>query len=155
MSDKQQLFLAFADRSINRPTKARMRAVEKRRMHRAQEEAVRKALAERDMLMRLWKRWRKEILTEALETKYGTALQKLVDFLKQLKFKEDVKLLPFIKSGPWLQAPKDIKFLVLTLISAQLVKLREQQELPPFDDPLPYQPLSPFLLIRNSFMGLK
>lgn len=155
MNDKQQLFLAFADKSMNRPTKARIRAVEKRRMHRAQEEAVRKALAERDMLMRLWKKWREEVLTEALAGAYAQPIEDLIHFLEHNKLEHlNRQLVKWVEHGPWLKAPADIRFLVLRLINARITKLREKQDLPPFDDPLPGQPLSPFLIIRNNFMGL-
>lgn len=146
---RQQALLAFADRSMARPVKLKLRAQEKRQRHRAQQKAIDKALAERDLLMRLWKRWRQDTTNTMLEGPYAVAIQTLIDFLETLTLPQEARLVNFVKAGPWQTAPKDVRFLVLRLIDAKLIALREKQELPPFDDALPGEPLTAFQQIRD------
>lgn len=149
MNARQQALLAFADRSMARPVKAKLRALEKRKMHRAQKQAMIKALNERDMLMRLWRKWRKDVYNEALDGPYQEALQELVDFLNQMNLKNEAPLLKLIHSGNWHEAHKDIRFLVTILVDAKITALREKQELPPFDDGLIDEPLTLFQKVRH------
>jgi hypothetical protein len=123
-----------------------------REQSRAQQKAVTKVLHERDLLMRLWKRWRKDQVNEELDGPYRVQLQQLITFLKTMTLEDERKLLKFVLAGPWRNAPGDIRYLVLRLISTQQAKLREKAELPPFDDPLPGAPLNTYLTIRNTFM---
>ena len=146
---KQSAFLALADRQIPRPVKARMRGMEKRRMHAAQKKAIIKALNERDMLMRLWKKWREDVQSEALEGAHGSAIEKLIVFLDSVTLDNSRRVIKFVRDGKWQKAHKDIRFLVLRLVDAKLVALREKLDLPPFDDPLPGFPPTPFQILRE------
>jgi hypothetical protein len=121
-------------------------------MHAAQKKAVIKAVNERGLLMRLWKRWRLDLFNAALEGPYQNDIQQLINILKRITLKEERKLISIVRKGPWLAAHKDIQFLVLRLIDAQLIALREKADLPPFDDALWGEPLTPFQIIRNHFL---
>jgi len=145
-------FLAYADKAIAAPVKRRMQANEKRFKHRAQEKAVQKALIERDLLWKLWKRWRKETFDELLAGKYENEVKKLIAFLERYKLTQENKLIAFVNAGPWLEAPPEIRLLVLQLIDKQIIKLRQALKLPPFDDSmLGSKKLDAFLIIRNNF----
>jgi hypothetical protein len=39
-----------------------------------------------------------------------------------------------MRSGPWRAADANTRFLILTLVDAAIIRLREAAELPPFDD---------------------
>ncbi len=151
--DAQNNFLTFANKSMSWSVKKQLRAEEKRSMNRAQKKAVIKALNERDLLMRLWKRWRQDLLTTALQNKHQDDIQKLIDFLQTLTLQDEGRLVKVVRLGQWQTAHKDIRFLVLRLIDAKLIALREKAELDPFDDPLPGQPLDAFLTLRNELRG--
>lgn len=153
MNDKAQLFLAFAEQSLCAPVKRKLRTQEKQQMHRAQKKAMLKALNDRDLLMRLWKRWRQDVRNTALEGPYQKAIQTLINFLNQMSLKDTPRLLALVKTGHWQQTPADIRFLAISLIDAKLTTLREKQKLPPFDDAIMGKPLTLFQQVRLIIMG--
>jgi hypothetical protein len=121
-------------------------------MNRAQKKAVIKALSERDLLMRLWRSWRRETIATELDGPYKVPLQQLIDALNKMKLGDERKLQKLIQAGPWLRAPLDLRYLVLRLVSTRFANIREAADLPPFDDALPGEPLTVYQLIRNKFM---
>src|SRR5215471_18249270 len=130
-------FLKFADEQTPAAVKARQRATEKRRAMAAQK-AAEKALAERDDLFRLWKRWRRERLDELLAGPHSAAAQELVAFLKVMTLDDEARLIELIRTAGWARADADTKFEVLSLINITFTKLRERAELAPIDDALPH-----------------
>ena len=58
-------------------------------------------------------------------------------------------LVEYVRADSWHSADADTRFLVLHLISAAIVQLRERNGLPPFDDPLFGQPPNVFLILRE------
>jgi hypothetical protein len=144
-------FLAYAAKANPWAARKKLRA-EQKEMHKAQKKAVIKALAERDLLMKLWKQWRKDLIKEELEGPYQQQIQTLITFLNKMTLKDKPQLLKLVKAGPWINAPPDVKFLVLRLIDARLAFLNEKAGLPPFDDAMLYQPPTVFQIIRASFM---
>jgi len=144
-------FLEYGAKVTPWIAKKKARAAE-REQSRAQQKAVTKALQERDLLMRLWKRWHKDNVKAELEGAYQQELQALINFLNAMKLEDERKLLKFVLAGPWVAAPSEVRYLVLRLISTKQASLREKAELPPFDDPLPGAPLNTYLTIRNKFM---
>jgi hypothetical protein len=145
-------FLEYSAKVQPWAAKKAARAAE-RQQSRAQQKAVTKVLQERDLLMRLWKRWRKDLVHTELDGPYQHQLQSLIKFLNAMKVLEDErKLLKFVLAGPWTGAPKELQYLVLRLISTRQASIREKAELPPFDDPLPGAPLNTYLTLRNKFM---
>jgi hypothetical protein len=135
-------FLELAERQISAPVKTRQRAAEKRAMRKAEQ----KALAERDCMFAAWKRWRREQLDAALAGPHGEALGALIAFLKTAK--HGGALVDHVLAGNWQIRDGDTRFLALHLINAAIVALREQHDLPPFDDPLPPR-TNAFLTIRS------
>jgi hypothetical protein len=138
------VFLDLAERQTPAPVKARRRATETRRA-RAQE----KALAERDAQFRHWKHKHREQLDVALAGPHGDALARLVAFLDAMTVESASTLIECVRAGAWHSADADTRFLVLHLVGAAIVRLREQNGMPPFDDPLFDQPPNVFLVLRE------
>jgi hypothetical protein len=144
-------FLAYAAKVQPWVEKKKARAAE-REVNRAQKKAMIKALSERDLLLRLWKKWRNEVLHAELEGPYEKDIQLLINALNKMSLEHEKRLINIIRKGPWLAAPPDIRFLVLHLIDARLIVLNEKADLPPFNDALPGEPLTPFQIIRAHLM---
>jgi hypothetical protein len=140
-------FLDYAEKQTPASVKARQRATEKRRVTKAEE----KALAEREDLFRLWKKWRRERLETLLAGPDGDAAQKLVAFLKTMKLEDGARLIELVHAGGWERTDADTKFEVLSLINAAITTLRERAKLPPINDPLPSEKPTAFLIIREMF----
>jgi len=138
-------FLEFAEKHTPASVKARQRATAKRRATEAE-----KALAERDDLFRLWKRWRRERL-ETLMATHGDAAQELVAFLQAMTLDDGVRLVEFVRAAGWERTDADTKFEVLSLINAAITALRERAELPPINDALPDEEPTAFLILRGLF----
>ena len=139
-------FLDFAERQTPAAVKARQRAVAKRR-----EKAKEKALRERDDLFRLWKQWRHERLEALLAGPYGEPVRELLAFLQTMSLDEGPQLIELVRAGDWHRTDPDTRFEILSLINAALTTLREQHGLPPFDDALPDEEPTAFLIIREMF----
>jgi hypothetical protein len=136
-------FLDLAERQIPATVKARRRAAETRR-----ERAREKALAERDAQFRTWQREHRERLDAALAGSHGAKLATLLGFLESLTLETADALIECVRADDWAAADADTRFLVLRLINAAIVRLREQAGLEPFDDPLDDRP-DAFRVIRG------
>jgi hypothetical protein len=145
--DRMNAFLEFAEKQTPASVKARQRATEKRRATKAEE----KALAERDDLFRLWKRWRHERLETLLAGPHGDAARELVAFLQAMTLADGARLVEFIRAAGWEHTDADTKFEVLSLINATIIALRERAELPPISDALPDEKPTAFLILREIF----
>ena len=139
-------FLEFAEKQTPASVKARQRAAEKRRTTESK-----KALAERDDLFRLWKRWRRERLETLLAGPHGDAARELVAFLQAMTLDDGAQLVELVCAAGWGHTDADTKFEILSLINAAITALRERAKLPPFDDPLPDAAPTTFLIIRELF----
>jgi len=137
-------FLDLAERQIPAPVKARRRATETRRAH-AQE----KALAERGAQFRHWEREHREQLDAALAGPHGDALTRLITFMDKMTMESANTLIEYVRADGWRSADADIRFLVLHLIGGAIMRLREYNGMPPFDDPLFDRPPNAFLVLRE------
>jgi hypothetical protein len=116
---------------------------------RAQERAKRKALTERDLLYRQWREWNEKTLKEFLGGPHAAAATEIHEFLKTADLDSADQLIELVKQGPWQQADEDTRYRVLRMINHMVVYLREANDLEPFDDPLPDQAPSAFIIIRE------
>jgi hypothetical protein len=107
---------------------------------------VQKILGERRIELRLWRSWRRERLDALLAGSYGDATRALLAFFKTMT--RPSALIAFIERGPWADADSDVRFEILALVDAVIMKRREKIGLAPFDDALPDQPLNVFLILR-------
>lgn len=130
----------IAEQQIVAPRKAQLRAAEKRKQ---------KALAERDLLFRMWQKWHAERREKLLNGPYHVAARQLINFLERMTSRDGEALLALIEAGPWRDADDDAKFLVLSLIDGDIAHLRERKGLPPFNDSLDDDDLTVFQLIRE------
>jgi hypothetical protein len=105
-----------------------------------------KALTERDVEFRLWKRWRRERLDALLAGPYAEPAQALLTFFKTMT--GPTALIDFIRSGPWSDTDADVQSEILALVDDAIVHRRERMGLPPFDDALPDQSPNAFLILR-------
>ena len=137
-------YLDLAERQIPAPVKAQRRAAETRREH-----AREKALAERDAQFQTWQREHREQLDAALAGPHGAKLAALLGFLEGLTLAAVPRTLERVRADDWAAADGDTRFLVLRLINAAIVRLREQAGLQSFDDPMFDQPPDPFLVLRG------
>jgi hypothetical protein len=106
-----------------------------------------KALAEQRIEFRQWKRWRRERLEALLQGPYAEPAQALLTFVKTMT--SPTALIDFIRSGPWGDADADVRFEILALVDAVIIRRRERMGLPPFDDSIGNRPLNVFLLVRE------
>jgi hypothetical protein len=140
------VFTDFAELNTPAPVKARQRAAAKRR---AKAEA--KALAERDDLFRLWKRWRRERVETLLAGPHGAEGRALLEFLQAMSLDDGPRLVEFVRAAGWHHADADTRFEILLLIDGAITALRERHGLPPFDDALPGEKPNTSLIIREMF----
>jgi hypothetical protein len=138
-------FLELANRQIAAPVKARQRAAEKRALR----AAGRKAIAERRAQFRLAKKADRERHTALLVGPHGEAARNFAAFLKAMTLDDAPALIEYVRRQSWLDADKDARFLVLAMIDATIIKLRERAGMATFDDDLADPPSSVFLIIRE------
>ena len=105
-----------------------------------------KALAEKRIELRLWKKWRRERIEGVLDGPFGEPTRALLAFCKTMT--TPTALINLVKAGPWSNASPDVRFEILALVDAVIVKRREKMGLAPFDDGLPGQPENTFLILR-------
>jgi hypothetical protein len=104
---------------------------------------------ERERLSQAHRRWRREAFDALLNGPHRGAARTLIDFLEHMQ-SDDRNLLELVQSGPWRDTGADTRFLILVLVDAAVIRLRERAELAPFDDPLDEEK-SAFLRIRERF----
>jgi hypothetical protein len=107
-----------------------------------------KALQERDRLSLAHRRWRKEAFDALLNGPHGAAARTLIAFLDHMQ-SDERGLVELVQSGPWRDADADTRFLILVLVDAAAIRLRERAGLAPFDDPLRDKESNMFLTIRK------
>jgi hypothetical protein len=134
-------FLALAERQTPSPVKARQRAADTRRSKRLQQ-----AEDEQRKLSAHYRAHRRQELEAALAGEDGAKLQALIARLATLTL-DTIPELAALVAPPWHSAA----FIARQLVSEAIVKLREQDGLAPFDDPLPGEPATPEQLLRNAF----
>jgi hypothetical protein len=108
-----------------------------------------KALQERDRLSLAHQRWRKEAFNALLKGPHGAAAQTLIDFLEHMEVSDAPELIAHVSAGPWRGVDADARFLILVLVDAAIIHLRERAGLVPFDDPLRDEESNTFLTIRK------
>src|SRR5262245_11360498 len=107
-----------------------------------------KKLADDAYLLRAWKKHHAEELGEALASVHRDVMARLLARLASLSSAR--ALVEFVESIDWGAIDADTRAIALHEISTAITKLRESQNLLPFDDPIPdAAPLNAFLRIRE------
>jgi hypothetical protein len=96
---------------------------------------------------RMWKRWRRERLEALLQGPFAESTSAFLEFCKTMTGAG--ALVDFVKAGPWPGADADIRFEILSLLDAVIIKQREKLGLMPFDDAVGGMPINAFLLVRE------
>jgi hypothetical protein len=104
-------------------------------------------LADDAYLLRAWRRWHREELEAALAGEHRCVLERLMAQLKDLRSAR--QLIAAISTEDWSVVDADTRATALHQIDTAIIARREQQQLPPFDDPLPGAPPNAFQIIRE------
>jgi hypothetical protein len=67
-----------------------------------------------------------------------------------MTLEDGAALIAQLERGPWRDADPNVRFEILALVDERIIALRERTGLVSFDDPLPGEPASVFLLIREA-----
>jgi len=106
-------------------------------------------LADDVYLLRAWKRFHAEQLTEALTGMHRDVMARLMGELKDLCSAR--KLVDFIAAQNWSAVDADTRLIALHEISQAIMKLRERHGMEAIDDPLPGQPDNASRIIKRLF----
>src|SRR5262245_17267034 len=90
----------------------------------------------------------RDTLEEALAGLHRDVMTRLMAHLEKLRSARE--LVEFIESIDWGGVDAHTRLVALREINQAITKLRESQNLPPIDDPLPDAPLNAFLRIRQT-----
>jgi hypothetical protein len=131
-------FVDLAERQTSIPCKAQKGAAKKRAIK----------TEDRERLSKLYAGWRRERV-DALIAGHGEAAHALLAFLDNMTIDEAPELIAVIEKGPWRSADTGVRFEILAVADAAIVRLREKHGFPPFDDPLPHESLNVFQIIKQ------
>lgn len=139
-------FDQLADEQISNPVKSRRKAAQTRAERRQKQ-----ALAERDTLYRMWKKWHEERKQTLLAGPHAEDAAVLIEFLERMTIEDAENLIELVKWGPWQTVDEDTQFTVLSIIDNAICYLREREGLFPIDDSLIFsdEELNAFLIIRK------
>jgi hypothetical protein len=112
-----------------------------------------KASEERQQPPTQWQRRRDDQVKALAAGPHGEAARELIEFLSKLKLGQARELIAHAER--WRDTDEDTRYLVLGLFSDALARARENAGLAPFDDPLPDEPDSVFVIIREILMPVR
>ena len=119
--------------------------------------AADKAIDEKRQLSKLYRaRQRQEIATAYADPVYGEPIATFILSLRRFTIDDADAIVIFIKGEAdyWLRAaPEDIRALLLRVIDARIIAIRESNDMLPFDDPMPWQDDNVFRLAKKA-LGL-
>jgi hypothetical protein len=107
-----------------------------------------KALAERDYLLRHWRRWHRELVADALAGPHADLVKQVLEILSRMTLSSPERL-EFVQAQGWATVDADTRALLLHQIDCRITALRERAGLSPFDDALPHQKTNGFLVIQR------
>jgi hypothetical protein len=135
-------FARLAERQIAGPRQRILSAAEKRVARRAE-----KALAQQAEQLATWRRESRQREQALLEGEYVDSAQQLVGLLGHLTPEDAVALIECAEK--FRAADADTRATVLALANDAITAMRQSHGWPPIDDPLPGQPASVFLTLRE------
>ena len=107
-----------------------------------------KKLADDECMLRAWRAWHAEELTEALTGPHRQVLEPLMQLLKNLDLHSSNALVDFIRAHDWSAIDAQTKLVVLHEINSAITKLRTRNGMAPIDDALWGERATVFQLIR-------
>src|SRR5262245_41935370 len=135
-------FAKFAEDQISAPRKRAIRAAERRTLKRTE-----RAKAEKSELLGIWGDWQKQRKQALLEGPHKEAACQLIGVLERLTPEHGNELIACARA--FQSADADTRATVLALCDGAIVRMREANDLPLFDDPFLGEPNSVFLILRG------
>jgi hypothetical protein len=117
------------------------------RRHRSKEQE--RELAERNHLLRAWKKFHREELDAALAGPHGPMLERLVFMLKGLAPNSAPLLLAYIRGIDWSAIDYATRLIVLHETNVAITRMRERNGMDPIDDGVPGERDNVFRIIRH------
>jgi hypothetical protein len=108
-----------------------------------------KELRDNAHLLRAWKRWHAEQLEEVLTGPHAVIATQVVHFLKTMTPTSANALLALMRGQTWASVDANTKFVLLHEINSAITAMRERNNIPAIDDPLPHERLSVFQAIKQ------
>jgi len=145
-------FDAIADAQTPAPVKRKLDAAEKRAKARAQAE---RELKDEQVLSKLYQRWKKQKRDALLVGEHGREVRGIVTFLDKMTLSSAPALIKAVERSTWMAKMSiDDRHTLLAIISTGIVRCREKNGLPPFDDEIPWmEPPKAYSQIKT-LMGL-
>jgi hypothetical protein len=139
---------ALVDQQITNPRKAILRATATRAERRAAQ-----AQSDQAILKAQWREWHDRRVKQLMTGKHSKHVRTLAAFLKKMTL-DDVNsyvLVDLVDAGPWRRADEITRYLVLSLIEARIIYLRETEGWCPINDAIPFSRDEPtlFEIIRK------
>jgi hypothetical protein len=101
--------------------------------------------------LRRWRAWRRERVEALLSGSYEAKTRALIAFLRTMTLRDGAKLIEHVQANGWRGADHNARLEALSLINRAIIRLRERNNLPPFDDPLPNERSTAFIIVRELF----
>jgi hypothetical protein len=98
--------------------------------------------------LRRWETWHNEQLAQALNGPHGDTLFELLEFLGDLTPTGMPKLLEIVRQPKWTLADIETRMVALHEINRTISRVREAAGAVPFNDALPGEPDTGFLVVR-------
>jgi hypothetical protein len=114
--------------------------------------AMEKAQREKSELLAGFKRAKKAEHQALLASEHGAAYGRMMAIVKRLPGSA-VELVEHLRKGWVLALSAQQKFVVLSMIDARIIRVREMDGRPPFDDPMPGEPDNLFIICRKIILG--
>jgi hypothetical protein len=114
--------------------------------------AMEQAQRDKGELLAGFKRAKKAEHQALLASEHGAAYGRMMAIVKRLP-DSAVELVENLRKGWVLALSAQQKFVVLSMIDARIIRVREMDGRPPFDDPLPGQPDNLFIICRKIILG--
>jgi hypothetical protein len=136
-------FLELAEQQVAAPVKRRLAAIARR-------DAADERKRERGTLLKMWAAYKRAQLEELRNGAHGPQIAELEERLASVTASTIASLVAIVREADWLLgADADTRFGVLHLIAGSIIRVREEAELPPFDDGCLDERPDPYVLIRE------
>ena len=106
--------------------------------------------ADQERQVRMWKAWHRQQVEQVANGPHGDDWRELVRAVKSATFEDHGVILHSVRSADWLhEADLNTRRVAVSMIANAIVRLRELNGYPPFDDSLPGEDPTVFEIIRD------
>ena len=96
-----------------------------------------------------WRAWHREQLDDALAGPHGDVVRPIIALLADLTPQKMLALIELLRAQDWRLVDANARFIILHEINSAVTQLRERKNRPPFDDTLPDEQPTLFLIARE------